>query len=415
MKKALLIIALFLSACSNATERQVTSVPNGIKVSSDSKHASESGIAVATDGRIFVVWSERDENKKYDIYVREYGDDLGPKSDPVHVNPNAGEARTWYGDAPSVLVAPDGKIYVAWNRVYPDGSLGNDLVLSTSNDGGKTFGEPLKINDDTAPASHGMHGMTLDADGRVLISWLDERYLKRSQARSQLNVGPPFHAMVFSQSPAVASKETEPEEPDAELYFATVADGKLEGPNRKIGTAICPCCRVSVASARDGSIYLAFRKVWDAQFRHISIVRSLDGGKTFSEPAQMSDDKWKLYACPVNGPAMRVSEKNELEIAWYSGGERAEKGLYRAISTDRGATFSAPALVSTAPVKGSPAFAGDSLVFASPEQVFLSTAGPARSLTDGTTPSAVAVGAKIIMVITKRTDESSSIWLVRSK
>lgn len=413
MKYGLLYLALFLSACATLPDPNTTAGPETVKVSADDKHASESGIAGAPGGGLFVVWSERNAQKKYDVFVREYDAGLTPRSGPVRVNPNAGEARTWYGDAPSILIAPDGKIYVAWNRTYSDGSAGNDLMLSTSTDGGKTFGDPLKINDDTSPASHGMHGMTLDSRGRVLISWLDERYLKRSQARSGVNVGGPLFALFFHHTPTPETKESDSEEPDAELYFAVVEDGRLEGPNRKIGSEICPCCRVAVESAPDGTIYVAFRKVWPGQFRHISLVHSSDGGATFSEPVQVSDDQWKLFACPVTGAALRATERNELEIVWYSGGNRAEKGLYRAVSADRGITFSAPILISQTAVKGSPDIVGDSLVFGSPERVFVSNADAERRLADGSNPSAVAADGKIITALTKMSGDSSSIWLVK--
>src|SRR5690606_41090507 len=150
---------------------------------------------------------------------------------------------------------------------------------------------------------------------------------------------------------------------------------------------------------------------WPGQFRHVSLVRPLGGGATFSDPVQVSDDKWKLYACPVTGAAMRFNEKSELEIVWYSGGERGEKGLYRAASTDRGETFTEPSLVSTVPVKGSPVFAGDDLVFGSPEKSYLAASGKETFMADGSMPHAVDLGGKVITVLTKTSGDSSSIWL----
>lgn len=417
MKYALILVSVLLSACAN-TPQQTPSTEGArdgaMMVSANGKYASESNIATTADGRIFVVWSERDADKKFDIFVNEFDSNLNAKGPAVRVNPQPSTARTWYGDAPSILIAPDGKIYVAWNRIYPDKQPGNDLVLSTSTDGGKTFGEPLKINDDTAPASHGMHGMTLDSRGRVLISWLDERYLKKTQARRSADAGPML-AMFFHHTPTPAAPEPQSEEPDAELYFATVVDGKLEGPNRKIGAQICPCCRVAVTAAADGSVYVAFRKVWPGQMRHISLVGSKDGGATFSEPVQVSDDKWKLYACPVSGAAMRVSAKSELEVVWFSGGERAEKGVYRTTSTDRGATFAAPTLVSKTMIKGTPAFAGDSLIFATPEKIFNSTSGTEKQIADGTAPTTAITGGNAYVSYSKLYNDQPSIWLSRVK
>lgn len=408
------LIALLLSACGGTVDKtnsngRTTIDPTGVLVSADGKYASETGIAAAGDGRIFVVWSERDENKKHDIFVREYDASLAPKGDAVRVNPEPGTSRTWYGDAPSILVAPDGKIHVGWNRTYADGSPGNDLMLSTSTDGGKTFGEPLKINDDSEPASHGMHGMTLDAQGRVLISWLDERYLKKKEARA-IRTGGPFLGL-FHHTPTPVARQPESEEPDAELYFAVVADGKLTGPNRKIAGEICPCCRVSLATSPDRTVYVSYRKVFPGQLRHIAVSTSIDGGATFGDPVQVADDKWKLFACPVTGAAVRTVE-GRLEIAWYSGGDRGEKGLYRASSGDKGKTFSAPDLVSKTMLKGSPEFVGDGLIFGDNEKIYLSTGSP-RPINDGVTPAAVVSGSTIFSAFAAPNGDSSEIRLSR--
>lgn len=410
------LISALLSACggpgntstiTNTTTQPAPPPSNAFRVSTEGKHASEANVAAASDGRVFVLWSERDESKKYDIFVREYSADLEAKGEPVRVNPNPGEARTWYGDAPSILVSPDGKIYVGWNRVYADGSAGNDLMLSTSNDGGKTFGEAMKINDDTEPASHGMHGMTLDAEGRVLISWLDERYLKKTTAR--LKNGGPFMAMFFHHTPTPAAKQPESEEPDAELYFAIVADGKLTGPNRRIAEQVCPCCRVSLAAA-DGTVYVAYRKVFPGQFRHIAVSSSADRGETFAAPVQVSDDQWKLYACPVTGAALRT-QGSELEIVWYSGGDRAEKGVYRTTSADRGKTFSAPQFLSNTMLKGSPTFAGTSLIFGDNEKIYRGSGNSFQQIANGTTPSAAISNTQTI--ITYASGDPSSLWITK--
>jgi hypothetical protein len=404
MKYALILAAFLISACASAPTPSTEGARDGaMMVSANGKYAAESNIATTADGKIFVVWSERDADKKYDIFINEFDTNLEPKGPAVRVNPQPSTARTWSGDAPSILIAPDGKIYVAWNRIYPDKHPGNDLVLSTSTDGGKTFGEPLKINDDTAPASHGMHGMTLDSRGRVLISWLDERYLKKTQAT------------LSHHTPVAVVENSEAEEPDAELYFAIVSDGKVVGANRKIGAQICPCCRVAVAAAPDGSVYIAFRKVWPGQMRHISMVSSKDAGATFSEPVQVSDDKWKIYACPVSGAAMRVNAKSEVEVVWFSGGERGEKGVYRTTSTDRGTTFSAPQLVSKTMMKGSPAFAGDDLIFATPEKAYLVTPKSETLMADGSLPSAATANGNTYAVYSKLYNDQPSIWLTRVK
>src|SRR3982750_4000429 len=103
-------------------------------------------------------------------------------------------------------IAPDNTIYIGWTRKFADeNAKGNDLLLSASHDGGKTFGEPVKVNDDTKPASHGMHSLAVDKQGRVYLPWLDER-----------NVTQPPHLMNM-EGGAVHREEAEP---NSEVFYS---------------------------------------------------------------------------------------------------------------------------------------------------------------------------------------------------
>lgn len=415
-----MIFAVALAGCrtadvsvNNSPAKAVATSSGGAKISADGKDAAEVGIAADSNGRVFVVWAERDDKKNYDIFVQPFDASLTPASPPVRINPNPGEARAWYGDTPSIVSGRDGRIYVGWNRRYPDGEGGNDLMLSISDDGGKSFKAPVKINDDEAPASHGMHAMTVDDKGRVLFAWLDERYLKTHNEKAAIRKPgfPTAGAMLFHHTPTPAAK-SESEEPDAELYFASVENGQVT-PNHKVAAEICPCCRVAMVASSNGKVYLGYRKVYPGQFRHISVSASGDGGRSFTEPVQVADDQWKLFACPVAGPALAVNG-DTLQIAWFAGGERGPKGLYTSASTDNGGKFSEPTLVSPTMLYGSPAFVGGSLVFGDMEKVYVSnTNKEPTELANGRTPTAVKVGDKIITAFVVSNDDRSSVWLTK--
>ena len=47
--------------------------------------------------------------------------------------------------------------------------------MSVSNDRAQSFASEVKINDDKVPGPHGMHSLAVAKDGRVYVSWLDER------------------------------------------------------------------------------------------------------------------------------------------------------------------------------------------------------------------------------------------------
>jgi len=87
---------------------------------------------------------------------------------------------------PSVAIAPDGTIYVAWID-YPSGSCGrfefdlrphcenSDLRLSVSRDAGKTWSAPVKVTDETNDSDQFLHWIAVHPDGLVSLVWLDKR------------------------------------------------------------------------------------------------------------------------------------------------------------------------------------------------------------------------------------------------
>jgi hypothetical protein len=73
----------------------------------------------------------------------------------------------------------------------------------------------------------------------------------------------------------------------------------------------------------------------------IVVARSDDRGDTWSTPVKLHDDGWVFPGCPHAGPDLRVDAEGVLHAVWYTGAPGRE-GLYSAVSTDRGASFSPP-------------------------------------------------------------------------
>jgi hypothetical protein len=72
----------------------------------------------------------------------------------------------------ALTTAPDGTIYSAWRRVYP-GNL-RDIAFAASRDGGRTFGQPVRVSEDRW-ALNGCPddgpAMAVDARGTVHVAW----------------------------------------------------------------------------------------------------------------------------------------------------------------------------------------------------------------------------------------------------
>jgi hypothetical protein len=123
----------------------------------------------------------------------------------------------------------------------------------------------------------------------------------------------------------------------SQLYVASL-DGVIV-PQGLTG-GVCYCCKTAVAHRGD-NIYLAWRHVYAGSLRDIAFSMSRDGGRTFSTPVRVSEDKWQINGCPDDGPSMSVDRSGRVHVVWPT--VIAEKGgqvkaLFYASTAD-GSTF----------------------------------------------------------------------------
>jgi hypothetical protein len=383
--------------------------PKPVRVSAENADAAEPSIAPGADGTIYVAWVEHSEKKEADVMLAHLDRDGQAKGAAVRVNPNAGEATAWRGDPPTLAVAPDGTIYVGWTaRIADAQGHGNDLYLSASRDEGRSFGPPVKVNDDGRKVTHAMHSLAVGADGRVYVVWLDER-----------NVVMP---------PPGKDGKMEHMEANREVFFASSADGgRSFGANQRLAQNACPCCKTAVAAGRDGRVYASWRQVLPGEFRHIALASSEDGGKTFTEPKIVSDDRWMTASCPVSGPALSIAQDDgALRVVWYTEGDKGEPGLYWAESRDHGKTFSESKPFAKGQARGNPYLLASARI--TPTVVWESNAtgsprvmsapladesGVSTLANTGELPSATLSGDQLFVGYISKANDRRSIWVVR--
>jgi hypothetical protein len=419
-----LFISLMLSGCTpqpaaNANAGKVginagmavNDPPAILRVSEPGRDAAEPSVAADTRGNIYALYVEHKDTSA-DLYLRKFTGAFAAASSPLRINPDPGEVKAWRGDPPTISVSDDGKIYVGWNRTIKtaDDSPANDLMLSVSADGGATFEAPIKVNDDTDPASHGMHAMTV-LDGRVYFAWLDERYLKKEHSQTASKGGEMHHGEA---------------EPNAELYFANSKDGgKSFSANKRIGQDICPCCKAQMTTGPDGHLFISWRQVLPGEFRHVAVVSTRDGGETFAEQVIVNDDKWHIMACPVSGAPLAIGRDSALATAWYTAGDAGSQGLYWAESKDGGKTFSPRALVSEGVILGTSILLFDKdlgyrVIWSTNGKIMAKKLSATQTddkpleLADGELPSAAAAGGFIYLAYVKNENGKKAVWLQRS-
>jgi hypothetical protein len=322
-----------------------------VRVSAEGLSAAEPAVAAGRDGAVYVAWVGHGAGKEADVWVtRVEGASGRPVGEPARVNPKPGEATAWRGDAPSVAVSAEGAVYVVWTARAGEGGQATTLYVSASRDGGRSFGEPARVNDDSAPGVHGMHSLAAGGDGRVYVAWLDERDIAAAQdgAHAPGQMSKQMSGQMRGPVPMHG-------EQNREVFFSySTDDARTFAANRRIAAEACPCCKTSLAVSVDGRVYVGWRQVLPGDFRHIAVASSADGGETFNAPTVVSDDRWELRGCPVSGPALAAGEGGRLTVLWFTAGDAGAAGLYSAESGDGGHTFAPRRAVSEVGARGTP-------------------------------------------------------------
>ena len=110
---------------------------------------------------------------------------------------------------------------------------------------------------------------------------------------------------------------------------------------------VCECCPTAATVTAEGPI-VAYRDRSEGEIRDIYVSRLRDG--TWSEPAPVHRDNWKIAACPVNGPALSANAR-QVAIAWFTA-QGDEGHVFAAFSSDAGRTFGTPIRVDDAGALG---------------------------------------------------------------
>lgn len=258
----------------------------------------------------------------YDLYFARSTDGGKTFTTPVRVNSKPGELWGFATSRPRIAVSKSGIIHVFYhgNRREPSAPRqAVDARYTRSLDGGKTFEAARTLNvegkgmdDGELDEAHCFGTMGVAPNGDVHAYWIDTRHMKSAEDNGAIY--------------GVVSRN----------------EGKTFSAEKMVVQAeACPCCQLNVAFTPDSKAYLSLRSVGTDGSRNAALKLSADRGQTFGSSIAVSDKKWKISACPLKPLMMTADSKGRVYATWFAG-EEAPPGVFFAVSSDKGQTFSKP-------------------------------------------------------------------------
>ena len=235
-----------------------------------------------------------------------------------------------HGQMPNISTGPSNALYVVYGT-------GDSIMISSSADGGNSFGAPaaaVVLSDLAASHSRGPQ-LTATAKGLCMIacnnagdifSWHTDSTGKWSGA-TKVNdvdtVAKEGFTALSADGNNVFAVWLDLRDKHNKIYGAKSADGgKSWSANELIyaspDTTVYECCKPSVA-VKGNHVYVMFRNWLDGK-RDMYLIQSADGGKHFGQATKLGAGSWKLDGCPVDG-AVAVRDDGKVETVWRRGRE----------------------------------------------------------------------------------------------
>lgn len=236
------------------------------------------------------------------------------------------------GSVPSVAVAADGTLHLAFGRE-------GNAFYARSSDGGRSFSTAVQVNRSSEATVGGERGpkIALGRRGSLHLVWMAPRGrgLFYARAGGDGRFAPERNLLdpgTDADGADVAADgrgriyivwldprlPKDPESPVSKTIFVARSDddGRTFGPNTPLPSdypgRACACCALKAATDDAGRLLVGFRGAYH-NLRNIYLVR---GGRA----TLISDDGWKFEGCPMSGPFVQALEGATL-VAWMSQGQ----------------------------------------------------------------------------------------------
>ena len=327
-------------------------------------------VALDSQGTAYVAWVDQ---RRKDVSVQAFGRDGKPRLDAARDVSRSPLVFSWL---PRVALSErhPGEIYVLWQEiVFSGGSHGGDIFFARSRDGGASFERPLNLSRSVPGDGKGRinrdvwHNGSLDLalapDGALYAAWTEydgPLWLSRSVDRgasfsTPLQPAPADHdaparapALAVAPDGTVHLAWTVGEDESADIRIATSRDGgRTFGEPRIVERTRGYSDAPKIAVDRAGTLHLVYAESAGGPFDRYDVryLRSRDGGGTFDAAREVSKPQ-PAGVASASFPALAIAG-DAVYVLWetYPDPRAMPRGLALAVSSDGGATFSAPAAV----------------------------------------------------------------------
>ncbi|MBM4264932.1 MAG: hypothetical protein FJ145_26350 [Deltaproteobacteria bacterium] len=253
-----------------------------------------------------------------------------------------------------------------------------NAVLSWSNDGGKTWSNPKRINDKVEAVQGEENGpkIAFAPNNKAFIVWsipggkgdktranirfaMEDGEGGFTPARTLNEVKDAGRFPIIEAMPdgnfIVAWIDRRIDNPKPRQLYLMKLDprGQSLTKNYQVGQGLCECCKLGINFADGGkTVYMVDREVDDNKIRNHVLRKSIDGGASFAAPVEISNDGWQVPSCPHSGPSIGSDRRGRLHVSWFTQGRaEAEAGIYYSVLKDGGETFAPRTMIhgNTAP------------------------------------------------------------------
>lgn len=302
-------------------------------------------------GAVYVAWAEetpgtaQPEGKDQQVRAVVARSDDGGRtfSAPVVASAPTDHVRTYAISPTQVVVGPGGEVYVQYLHNEPSDLSDylkeygrSSLRVVRSDDGGRTFSPSADIATEAvegAVTTMEMATLFVAPDGDLNVTFLDEREAIAAEMAGAPEPDPHDHDAVT---------------PATQMRMVRSSDGgKTWSKSVLVAKPTCGCCSTKSAQGTSGPLFASTRSDWKElkgsydSVRDVFVSASADDGATWAEPKKVFDDNFKISGCPDVHNGLAVDSRGRLHVAWYTGAE-SHPGVYYALSSDGGKTFSDP-------------------------------------------------------------------------